>query len=91
MLACPADQISVADVVRVLEGPFVTVHGVDPTELRYPESAESLAALWAAVHMNIRAVLEHVSLHDLAKGRLPTPVSHLAGKAGHDQGKALTG
>ena len=70
-LTAPADQISVADVLRAMDGPLVSVHGVDPEDLRYPESAEALATLWFTVDASLRAMLEEVSLHDVATGRLP--------------------
>jgi Rrf2 family protein len=89
-LTSPAEQISIADVIRAIDGPLVSVHGVDPDDVQYPESAEALVPLWFAVRANIRAVLEHVSLHDLATGRLPARVSELAAVANREQGRALT-
>jgi Rrf2 family protein len=77
-LASPADQITVADVVRAMEGPLVRVHGMDPDQLRYPESTQDLASLWIVVRARLEAVLEAVTLSDLATGRLPAVVSDLA-------------
>ena len=77
-LAFPPDQITVADVVRAMDGPLIRVHGMDPDDLLYPESTQDIATLWVAVRANVRAVLEHVTLQDLATGRLPAQVTELA-------------
>jgi Rrf2 family protein len=69
-LATPPDRISVADVVRAMDGPLLQVHGVHPDDLRYPESTSVLADLWIAVRRDVTATLEQVSLLDLATGRL---------------------
>jgi Rrf2 family protein len=90
-LAVPADQISVADILRAIDGPLVCVNGVDPNALRHPAAAEALAILWIAIGTNVQAVLEDVSLHDLATGRLPIPVSQPASEARRGPSKALTG
>lgn len=68
-LAAPADEVSVADVLRAMDGPLLTVHGVDARELRHPGSAESVAALWVAVRAGVATMLEPVSLRDVAAGR----------------------
>lgn len=77
-LARPAAEISVADVIRVVDGPLVSVRGVRPPELAYTGPAESLLTLWIAVRANVRQVLEGVSLADVAAGKLPPEVSALA-------------
>jgi Rrf2 family protein len=78
-LARPADQITIADVVRAVSGPLATVRGVRPPAVEYSDSAESLKAVWVALRANIRAILEHVTLADLASHRLPPQVEKLAG------------
>ena len=77
-LASPPELVTVADIVRALDGPLFRVHGVAPEELRYPESTEHLATVWMAVRALLEALLEGVTLHDLATGRLPAPVAELA-------------
>jgi Rrf2 family protein len=77
-LAAPAEQITVADVVRAMDGPLVRIHGGDPDALRYPASTEDLASLWIAVRTCLEAILGGVTLHDLATGRLPALMSDLA-------------
>ena len=77
-LAKPADAISIADVIRVVEGPLVSVRGVRPPELSYSGPAESLLPLWIALRSNVRQILEGVSLADVASSQLPAGVAALA-------------
>lgn len=70
-----ATRITVADVIRAVEGPFAAGGGPDPegaaaADLR-PGGGEALRAVWAVLRANERAVLESVTLADLAAGRLP--------------------
>jgi len=78
-LARPADEISVADVVRAVEGPIANVRGVGPESVNYSGSAERLQDVWIAVRANLRAVLEHVTIADVARGELPDAVAGLVG------------
>lgn len=73
-LARPATQITVADVVRAVSGPLATVRGLRPQAVDYTGSAEPLKEVWIALRANIRAVLERVTLADLAHHRLPAAV-----------------
>jgi Rrf2 family protein len=77
-LARPAEEISVADVIRGVEGPIANVRGVGPERVEYAGSAARLQDVWIAVRANLRGVLEHVSIADLAHGELPEPVAELA-------------
>ncbi|MEU4997899.1 Rrf2 family transcriptional regulator [Streptomyces sp. NPDC021622] len=77
-LARPADSISIADVIRVVEGPLVSVRGVRPPELAYSGPAESLLPLWIALRANVRQILDGVSLADVAAAELPAQVTALA-------------
>src|SRR5262249_49691920 len=60
-LAKPADEISLADVVRAVEGPLATVRGQGPEGLKYRGEAEPLQQVWIAVRANLRAVLEETT------------------------------
>ena len=73
-LARPAAQISVAEVVRAVEGPLASVRGARPGELSFHGSAQPLEELWVAVRASLRSVLEAVTLADLAERRLPEGV-----------------
>jgi Rrf2 family protein len=76
-LARPADQITIAEVVRAVEGPIANVRGVGPEQVEYSGSAERLREVWIAVRANLRAVLEHVTIADLARGELPANIETL--------------
>ncbi|MEU9700468.1 RrF2 family transcriptional regulator [Streptomyces sp. NPDC014870] len=77
-LARPAGSISIADVIRVVDGPLVSVRGVRPPDLSYTGAAESLLPLWVALRSNVREILEGVSLADVAAAELPLEVTELA-------------
>jgi Rrf2 family protein len=77
LLARPAGEISVADVLRAVEGPLAAVQGTRPEHLAYDGAARRLPEVWIAVRANLRAVLERVTLADLAAGSLPRPVERL--------------
>jgi Rrf2 family protein len=80
-LAQKPEAISVADVIRAVEGPLADVRGEAPEALEYPASAEVLRTLWIASRASLRAVLEQVTLADLAAGDLPEIVDHLTDQA----------
>jgi Rrf2 family protein len=77
-LARAADQITIADVIRAVEGPLATVRGGPPEELTYPGQAAELARVWIAVRKSLRAVVERVTVADVASGRLPRAVVKLS-------------
>jgi len=77
-LAKPADEITVAEVVRAVEGPIANVRGVGPEQVEYAGSAAPLRDVWIAVRANLRAVLEHVTIADVARGELPAMIEELA-------------
>ena len=76
-LAKPPGDISLADVIRAVEGPLANVRGVRPEELEYEGAAASLREVFVALRANIRAVLEDATLADVADGELPEVVREL--------------
>jgi Rrf2 family protein len=82
LLARPADEISVADVIRAVEGPLANVRGISPDALDYAGSAEKLRDVWVALRASVRNVLEQVTLADVAGGGLPAHVIDLTRDAG---------
>ena len=78
-LARPAWSITVADVVRVLDGPLALVHGERPEALVYPGPAARLQDVWVAVRASLRTVLEHTTIEAVVDGRLPPAVTTLSG------------
>jgi Rrf2 family protein len=77
-LAKPAAEISVADVIRAVEGPLASVRGAPPEESTYPGASEALPRVWIAVRANLRQVVEHVTVADVAGDNLPKDVEKLA-------------
>lgn len=77
-LARPAAQISVADIIRAVEGPLASVRGQPPEEIDYPAGAEQLQRVWIAIRSALRGVAENVSLADLVGESLPARVEKLA-------------
>ena len=80
-LARPAEEISVADVIRAVEGPLANVRGFPPEDLAYEGSAARLRDVWVALRASVRSVLEQVTLADLARGNLPESVEALTREA----------
>jgi Rrf2 family protein len=80
-LARPAEEISVADVIRAVEGPLANVRGQPPEDLEYGGSSAKLREVWVALRASVRSVLERVTLADLARGELPAEVSSLTSDA----------
>ena len=80
-LARPADAITLAQVIRAVEGPLANVRGLRSEEVEYSGSAAPLREVWIAVRASLRAVLESVTLADVAGGELPDAVAALTADA----------
>ncbi|HVW16878.1 MAG TPA: Rrf2 family transcriptional regulator [Solirubrobacteraceae bacterium] len=78
-LAKEAAEVTVADIIRAVEGPLASVRGESPEHVPYAGSAEPLKQVWIAVRAALRSVVEKVTLADLAAGELPPSVVELAG------------
>jgi len=76
-LAKPPDKVSVASVIRAVDGPLAEVRGLRPEDAKYEGSAEHLREVWIAVRASLRAVLESVTLQDVVTGHLPRRVEKL--------------
>jgi Rrf2 family protein len=72
----PAD-VSVADVIRAVEGPLANIQDLPPEETKYVGSAKHLRDVWIAIRQNLREVLENVNLEQLTSGKLPPAVTSL--------------
>jgi Rrf2 family protein len=77
-LARPPEEITVADIIRAVEGPLASVRGGRPEEVDYSGTAEPLQRVWIAVRASLRSVVERVTLADLADGGLPQDIEALA-------------
>ena len=71
------ESVSVADVIRAVDGPLVSVYGLRPESVAYGESAKVLQHVWIAARHALRSVFEGVSIQDLADGNLPSAVADL--------------
>ena len=76
-LARPAEEISLADIIRAVDGPLANVRGVRSEQVTYEGSAAPLRDVWVAVRASLRKVLERVTLADLAGGELPAHIGKL--------------
>ncbi len=77
-LARPASEISLADIIRAIDGPLVDVRGERPEKVGYTGAAEPLQTVWIALRANERAILEEVTLAHLVSRDLPLRVRELA-------------
>ena len=77
-LARPASEVTIADVIRAVDGPLASVRGGPPESVAYVGAAEPLTNVWIAVRASLRGVLERVTLADLAADKLPAHVRKLA-------------
>jgi Rrf2 family protein len=72
-------EVTLAEVIRSVDGPLASVRGEDPNELNYTGSAQPLARVWIALRANVRAVLERVTLADIVADELPPEVVSILG------------
>jgi Rrf2 family protein len=73
-LGCSAKEISVADVIRAIDGPLAEVRGEKPEDAQYSGASEHLGDVWIAVRASLRSVLETTNLSDLINGKLSPQV-----------------
>ncbi len=76
-LARPAEEVTVADVIRAVEGPLASVRGGPPEDASYDGAATALPQVWIAVRANLRRVVERVTIADIAHSELPASVLEL--------------
>jgi len=77
-LARPAAEVTIADIIRAVDGPLANVRGQRPEMVDYGGAAKRLSEVWIAVRGSLRGVLEHVTLADLVDGPLPPAILELA-------------
>jgi Rrf2 family protein len=78
-LAKPAAEVTLADVIRAIDGPLAGVSGARPETLAFEGVAEPMRDVWIAVRASLRSVLERVTLADVVSGALPDHVRALLG------------
>ena len=74
----PAEEISIADVIRAVDGPLANVRGDRPENMEYRGAAAPLTDVWIAVRAALRDILETTTLAHLRDGQLPLRVAELA-------------
>jgi Rrf2 family protein len=77
-LAREPDDVTIADIIRAVEGPIANVQSAPPESITYRGNAQHLQEVWIAVRANLRAVLETTTLADLTSGELPALVQQLS-------------
>jgi Rrf2 family protein len=81
-LAADASDVSIADIVRAVEGPLADVHGTPPEKLKFTGPAKQLKEVWVATRASMRSVLEEVTLADIVAGDLPDVVGEMVASKG---------
>jgi Rrf2 family protein len=76
-LARSPELITLANVLRAVEGPLANVQGIPPEQVQYMGSAVALRDVWVAVRASLRVVLERVTLADVVSGSLPAELAEL--------------
>ena len=84
----PAEDVTLADIIRVVDGPLANVHDTSLSELAYEGAASELRDVWMALRTSLRGVFETVTLADLAAGKLPDSVKELAATYRADERRA---
>ena len=85
-LARPPEEITLANVIRAVEGPLANIQDLAPEATEYPGHAEQLSEVWIAVRASLRRVLENVTIADLRDGKIPDDVLELT----RDEGARVT-
>jgi Rrf2 family protein len=76
-LAQPPEEITLASVIRAVEGPLANIQDQAPEQTKYPGHAERLSEVWVAVRSSLRRVLENVTIADLRDGKIPADILEL--------------
>ncbi len=81
-LARKPKEISVATVIRILDGPLIAVKGEKPEDHKYTGSAGNLQEVWIAARVAVREIFEEVTLHQIATGALPAKIKRAIDQPG---------
>lgn len=76
-LTRPADEITIGEIIRAVEGPLASVRGQPPETVEYDGPASALQTLWIALRSNLRAVLDEATLAQVADDSLPAKIERL--------------
>jgi Rrf2 family protein len=81
-LSRSASEISIADVIRAIDGPLAAVRGERPESVDYSGQAKHLKKVWIAVRSSLRDILEEVSLAQVLSGNFPARVAKALSEPG---------
>jgi Rrf2 family protein len=73
-MALEPAEITIADVMRAVDGPIVSISGTRPESVQYNDQAIVLQRVWIAARASLRDVLEQTTIKHLADGKLPSMV-----------------
>jgi Rrf2 family protein len=76
-LARAADEVTLGEVIRAVDGPLASVRGEAPEDLAYDGAAENLRTVWVALRASMRSVLDEITLADVVADKLPARVRRL--------------
>ena len=76
-LARDAEEITIGEVIRAVEGPLASVRGEPPERMAYEGSSENLRKVWVAVRASLRSVLDDLTLADVVADRMPEHIRRL--------------
>ena len=88
-LSRSAGEITLAEILRVVEGPLVNLHDSRVGELGHRGPASALTDVWRAVRINVRSVLEEVTVADVVSNNLPPEIRALASTYREDASRAI--
>ena len=83
-MARPADEMTLGDIIRALDGPLATVHDLSVSQMSYNGAAAALPVVWKAMRTALRSVFDEVTVADLAGARLPIHVTTMAAQYDDD-------
>jgi Rrf2 family protein len=78
LLARPANELTLGDVIRALDGPLATVHDLSVSQMSYDGAAAELPTVWKAMRTALRSVFDEITFAELASGRLPKHIQKMA-------------
>jgi Rrf2 family protein len=76
-LARAADEVTLGEVIRAVDGPLASVRGEAPENVAYDGAAENLRTVWVALRASMRSVVDEITLADVVAGKLPARVRRL--------------
>jgi Rrf2 family protein len=76
-LARPANEVTLGEIIRAVEGPLASVRGEPPEDVTYTGAAEHLRTVWVAVRASLRSVVDELTLADVAADRMPARIRRL--------------